>query len=98
MQPPACAAKSKRSVGKSAQWNARSNGCKPTCASCRSETGNDLDQSTVGRSDLDDGRELRPDRRHRPEDVRHMSDLYDTDILEWSERQGALLRRLAAGE
>lgn len=27
-----------------------------------------------------------------------MSDLYDTDILQWSERQGALLRRLAAGE
>ena len=27
-----------------------------------------------------------------------MSDLYDTDILVWSERQGALLRRLAAGE
>jgi uncharacterized protein DUF29 len=27
-----------------------------------------------------------------------MSDLYHTDILEWSERQGALLRRLAAGE
>ena len=27
-----------------------------------------------------------------------MSDLYDTDILEWSERQGALLRRIAAGE
>lgn len=27
-----------------------------------------------------------------------MSDLYDTDILEWSERQGVLLRRIAAGE
>jgi hypothetical protein len=27
-----------------------------------------------------------------------MSDLYDTDILEWSERQGALLRRIADGE
>jgi hypothetical protein len=27
-----------------------------------------------------------------------MSDLYDTDILEWSERQGALLRRIATGE
>jgi hypothetical protein len=27
-----------------------------------------------------------------------MNDLYDTDILEWSERQAALLRRLAAGE
>ena len=27
-----------------------------------------------------------------------MSDLYDTDILEWSERQAALLRRVAAGE
>src|SRR5260370_4883085 len=27
-----------------------------------------------------------------------MSDLYETDILIWSERQGALLRRLAAGE
>lgn len=27
-----------------------------------------------------------------------MSDLYDTDILEWSERQVALLRRRAAGE
>jgi hypothetical protein len=27
-----------------------------------------------------------------------MSDLYHTDILEWSERQGALLRRIAAGE
>ena len=27
-----------------------------------------------------------------------MSDLYDTDIVEWSERQSALLRRLAAGE
>jgi hypothetical protein len=25
-------------------------------------------------------------------------ELYDTDILEWSERQAALLRRLAAGE
>jgi Domain of unknown function DUF29 len=24
-----------------------------------------------------------------------MSDLYDTDIVEWSERQAALLRRLA---
>ena len=27
-----------------------------------------------------------------------MSDLYDTDILGWSERQAELLRRLAAGE
>jgi hypothetical protein len=27
-----------------------------------------------------------------------MSDLYDDDVLVWSERQGALLRRLAAGE
>ena len=27
-----------------------------------------------------------------------MSDLYDTDILTWSERQAALLRRRAAGE
>ncbi len=27
-----------------------------------------------------------------------MSDLYDTDILLWSERQAELLRRLAAGE
>lgn len=27
-----------------------------------------------------------------------MSDLYDTDILEWSERQAALLKRRAAGE
>ncbi len=27
-----------------------------------------------------------------------MSDLYDDDILQWSERQGELLRRLAAGE
>jgi Domain of unknown function DUF29 len=27
-----------------------------------------------------------------------MSDLYDTDILVWSERQAALLRRRAAGE
>ena len=27
-----------------------------------------------------------------------MSDLYDMDILTWSERQGALLRRVAAGE
>ncbi|HEY1931002.1 MAG TPA: DUF29 domain-containing protein [Acetobacteraceae bacterium] len=27
-----------------------------------------------------------------------MSDLYETDILEWSEQQAALLRRLAAGE
>lgn len=27
-----------------------------------------------------------------------MSDLYDADILEWSERQSALLRRVAAGE
>ena len=27
-----------------------------------------------------------------------MSDLYDADILEWSERQAALLRRIAAGE
>jgi hypothetical protein len=27
-----------------------------------------------------------------------MSDLYDTDVLEWSERQADLLRRLAAGE
>jgi hypothetical protein len=27
-----------------------------------------------------------------------MSDLYDTDILEWSEQQAALLRRRAAGE
>jgi hypothetical protein len=27
-----------------------------------------------------------------------MSDLYDTDIVEWSERQAALLRRLGRGE
>ncbi len=27
-----------------------------------------------------------------------MTDLYDADILEWSERQAALLRRVAAGE
>ena len=27
-----------------------------------------------------------------------MSDLYDTDILEWSGRQAELLRRVAAGE
>lgn len=27
-----------------------------------------------------------------------MSNLYDTDILEWSEHQAALLRRVAAGE
>ncbi len=27
-----------------------------------------------------------------------MSDIYDADILVWSERQGALLRRIAAGE
>lgn len=27
-----------------------------------------------------------------------MSELYETDILEWSERQALLLRRLAAGE
>ena len=27
-----------------------------------------------------------------------MSDLYDSDILIWFERQGALLRRRAAGE
>ncbi|MGH7056888.1 MAG: DUF29 domain-containing protein [Acetobacteraceae bacterium] len=27
-----------------------------------------------------------------------MSDLYDTDILEWSERQAPLLRRVAGGE
>ena len=27
-----------------------------------------------------------------------MSDLYDADILEWSERQADLLRRIAAGE
>lgn len=27
-----------------------------------------------------------------------MSGLYDSDILEWSERQAALLRRVAAGE
>lgn len=27
-----------------------------------------------------------------------MSDLYETDILEWSERQAALLRRIADGE
>ncbi len=27
-----------------------------------------------------------------------MSDLYETDILEWSDRQAALLRRVAAGE
>ena len=27
-----------------------------------------------------------------------MSDLYDTDALTWSERQAALLRRVAAGE
>jgi hypothetical protein len=27
-----------------------------------------------------------------------MSDLYDTDILVWSEQQAALLRRAAAGE
>jgi hypothetical protein len=26
-----------------------------------------------------------------------MSDLYETDILTWSERQAALLRRVAAG-
>jgi hypothetical protein len=27
-----------------------------------------------------------------------MNDLYDADILEWSEQQAALLRRIAAGE
>lgn len=27
-----------------------------------------------------------------------MSDLYETDILEWSEQQAALLRRIAVGE
>jgi hypothetical protein len=27
-----------------------------------------------------------------------MADIYDTDILTWSERQAALLRRMAAGE
>ncbi len=27
-----------------------------------------------------------------------MSDLYDTDVVSWSERQAALLRRVAAGE
>ena len=27
-----------------------------------------------------------------------MSDLYETDILDWSERQAALLRRVAAGD
>ncbi len=27
-----------------------------------------------------------------------MSDLYDTDVVAWSERQSALLRRMAAGE
>jgi hypothetical protein len=27
-----------------------------------------------------------------------MSDLYDTDVVEWSERQADLLRRVAAGE
>lgn len=27
-----------------------------------------------------------------------MNDLYDTDLLQWSEHQGALLRRRAAGE
>jgi hypothetical protein len=27
-----------------------------------------------------------------------MSDLYDTDVVAWSERQAALLRRIAAGE
>ena len=27
-----------------------------------------------------------------------MTDLYDTDVLLWSEQQAALLRRLAAGE
>ena len=27
-----------------------------------------------------------------------MSDLYETDVMEWSEHQAALLRRLAAGE
>ncbi len=27
-----------------------------------------------------------------------MSDLYDTDVVSWSERQAALLRRFAAGE
>ena len=27
-----------------------------------------------------------------------MSELYDTDILQWSERQAELLRRRAAGE
>lgn len=27
-----------------------------------------------------------------------MSDLYDTDVLTWSERQAALLQRVAAGE
>ncbi len=28
----------------------------------------------------------------------HMSDLYDTDIVAWSEQQAALLRRIAGGE
>ena len=27
-----------------------------------------------------------------------MSDLYDADVLAWSQRQAALLRRMAAGE
>jgi hypothetical protein len=27
-----------------------------------------------------------------------MDDMYETDVLQWSERQAALLRRLAAGE
>ena len=27
-----------------------------------------------------------------------MSDLYDTDFLQWTERQTDLLRRMAAGE
>lgn len=27
-----------------------------------------------------------------------MADLYDADVLEWSEHQGSLLRRIAAGE
>lgn len=27
-----------------------------------------------------------------------MSDLYETDIVEWSEHQAALVRRLAVGE
>jgi hypothetical protein len=30
--------------------------------------------------------------------VRSVSDLYDADILEWSERQAAPMQRVAAGE